>query len=163
MRWLLPLGALAALALLLWTFIPSATIPKPEAQVPAVVRAQSPDTHRALVPEAVKSLVPDTTKFSTELTDTFSKLTEAFTGVKDATSAEAALPKLQELEGKLDVAKTTMKELGDAARTTIKTLVTSAQAKLKVLVDKVLSSPGVGEKIKTVVDSIMAKLTDLAG
>ncbi len=101
------------------------------------------------MPEAVKSVVPDVTKFNTELTETFSKLTEALTGVKDADSAEAALPKLQELEGKLDVAKTTMKELGDAGQTTIKTLVTSAQAKLKVLVDKVLSIPGVGEKLKT--------------
>jgi len=163
MRWLLPLAGLAALALLLWTFIPSATIPAPAARVPTVVRAQSPDTHRALVPEAVKSLVPDATKFGTELTDTFSKLTEAITGVKDTASAEAALPKLQELEGKLDGAKTTMKELGDDGQTTIKTLVTSGKAKLKVLVDKVLSIPGVGEKLKTVVDSIMAKLTDLSG
>jgi len=32
-----------------------------------------------------------------------------------------------------------------------------------VLVDKVLAMPGVGEKLKTVADSIMAKLTDLAG
>ena len=103
------------------------------------------------------------TKFSTELTDTFSKLTEALTSVKDVASAEAALPKLQDLEGKLDVAKTTMKELGDAGQTTIKTLVKSAQVKLKELVDKVLAIPGVGEKIKTVVASIMAKLTDLAG
>ncbi len=103
------------------------------------------------------------TRFSTELTDTFSKLTEALTGVKDATSAEAALPKLRDVEGKLDVAKTTLKELGDAGQTTIKTLVKSAQAKLKELVDKVLAIPGVGEKIKTVVDSIMAKLTGLAG
>jgi len=162
-RWLLPILGLGALGLLLWWFTQSASTPAPEAQVPAVTPARSLVTRPAIVPEAVKSVVPDVTKFSTELTDTFSKLTEALTGVKDAASAEAALPKLQDLEGKLDVAKTTMKELGDAARTTIKTLVTSAQAKLKVLVDKVLSSPGVGEKIKTVVDSIMAKLTDLAG
>jgi hypothetical protein len=56
-----------------------------------------------------------------------------------------------------------MKELGAAGQTTIKTLVKSAQAKLKELVDKVLAIPGVGEKIKPVVDSIMAKLTDLGG
>ena len=107
--------------------------------------------------------LPDVTKFSTELTNTFSKLTEASTGVKDAASAEASLPKLQDLDGKLDVAKTTMKEIGDAGQTSIKTLVKSAQGKLKELLDKVLAIPGVGDKIKAIVDSIMAKLTDLAG
>jgi hypothetical protein len=163
MRWLLPLLGLVALGLLLWWFIPSTSTPSPEVQVPPVIQAKSPDTRRAAVPEAVKSLAPDVTKFSTELTDTFSKLTEAFTRVKDAASAEAALPTLQDLEGKLDVAKTTMKELGDAGQTTIKTLVKSAQTKLKELVDKVLAIPGVGEKIKKVADSIMAKLTDLGG
>jgi Bacterial protein of unknown function (DUF937) len=163
-RYALPLLALAALGLFLWWFVPSASTRAPEVQVPAVItRAQSPDTSGERLPEAVKSLVPDVTKFNTELTDTFSKLTEAFTSVKDAASAEVALPKLQELEGKLDVAKTTMKELGDAGRTTVKTLVKSTQAKLKELVDKVLAIPGVGEKIKPVVDSIMAKVTELAG
>ena len=36
-------------------------------------------------------------------------------------------------------------------------------AGFQVLVDKVLTIPGVGERIKPAVDSIMAKLTDLAG
>jgi Bacterial protein of unknown function (DUF937) len=162
-RWLLPLLGIAALGLLVWWFVPSSSSPPPEAQVPVVARAQSPDPSRRTVPEAVKIQAPDLTKFSTELTETFSKLTEAFTSVKDAASAEATLPKLQDLEGKLDVAKTTIKDLGDAGKTTIKTLVTSAQAKLRELVDKVLQIPGAGEKIKKVADSIMAKLTDLAG
>jgi hypothetical protein len=162
-RYALPLLGIAALGLLVWWFTRSAPTPAPDANVDPVVRAQSPESRRELIPDTVKSIVPDVTKFNTELTDTFSNLTEALTGVKDADSAKAALPKLQDIEGKLDVAKTTMKELGDAGQTTIKTLVKSAQAKLKELVDKVLAIPGVGEKIKPVVDSIMAKLTDLGG
>jgi hypothetical protein len=89
-------------------------------------------------------------------------VTEALNGVKDSASAEAAVPTLHDLEGKLDVAKTTMKGMADAGRNTIKTLVTLSQAKLRVLIDKLLSIPGVSEKLKAVVDSIMAKLTDLA-
>jgi uncharacterized protein DUF937 len=112
-RWLLPLLGLAALGLLLWWFIPSASTPAPQVQAPIVSRAQSPDTASVPVPDAIKAKIPDVTKFSTELTDTFSKLTEALTGVKDAASAEASLPKLQDLDGKLDVAKTTMKEIGE--------------------------------------------------
>jgi hypothetical protein len=52
--------------------------------------------------------------------------------------------------------------LGDAGKAAIKSLVQSSQAKLKDVVDKVLAIPGVGEKIKAVVDTIMAKLSDLA-
>ncbi len=161
-RWLLPTVAVAGLALLAWWLIPSSSTPAPEAVAPAVIRRSLPMSTCAPVAEAAKTVIPDVTKFSTELTDTFSKLTEALSGVKDAASAEAALPKLQDLEGKLASAKTTAKELGDAGRTAIKTLVIAAEAKLKVLVDKALAIPGVGEKMKTVVNSIMVKLGDLA-
>jgi hypothetical protein len=162
-RWLLPLAGLAALGLILWQFIPSTTTPAPEEQVRSVARAQSPEPARAPVLEGVKKLVPDVTTFSTELKDTFSKLTEALSSVKDVPSAEAALPKLQDLDSKLDVAKATMQKLADSAKITISTLVKSSNGKLRELVDTVLAIPGVGEKIKVVADSIMAKLTDLAG
>jgi hypothetical protein len=162
-RWLLPLAGLAALGLLLWWLIPSTTTQAPEEQVPSVTRAQSPEPARAPILQDVKKLVPDVTTFSTELKDTFSKLTEALTSVKDVPSAEAALPKLQDLDSKLDVAKATMQKLADSAKITISTLVKSTEGRLRELVDKVLAIPGVGEKIKVVADSIMAKLTDLSG
>ncbi len=162
-RWLLPVAGLAALGLLAWWFMSPTPAPAPDVQDRGVIRAQSPDTHRDLVPQGVKRVVPDVSKFSTELTETFSKLTEALASVKDAASAENALPKLQDLEGKLDVAKTTMKDLSDTGQTTVKKLVTSAEAELKKLVVKVLAIPGVGEKFKTIVDSIMSKLAGLAG
>jgi Bacterial protein of unknown function (DUF937) len=160
-RWLLPLAGIAALAALLWTFLPSTNNPVPDAQGKAV-RAQSPDLAAKPVVESIKAVVPDVSKLKTELTDTFSKLTEALTSVKDVPSAEAALPKLQDLEGKLDVAKTTIKDLGAAGKATIGELVKTTMGKLKVLVEKVLAIPGVGEKIKSVTESIMTKLTDLS-
>jgi hypothetical protein len=91
-----------------------------------------------------------------------SKFTAALSGVKDAASAEAALPKLEELNNKLDDAKATILKLGDAGKATVKALVQTSRDKLKELVNKVLAIPGAGEKIKTVVDSMMTKLSDLA-
>ena len=161
-KWLLPLLVLAGLGLLLWWFVPSASTPAPEGQVPTVTRVQPPDIRPAVAPETVKSPVPDVTKFSTELTDTFSKLTETLTGVKDVPSAEAALPKLQDVGPKLDAVKAKLDKLSDAAKATVTALVKTSQAKLQELVDKVLAIPGVGDKLKAVVDTIMAKLTDLA-
>ena len=78
-------------------------------------------------------------------------------------SAETALPKLEDLEGKLEVAKTTMKDLGTAAKATITTLVKASEGKVRELIEKVLAIPGVGEKIKAVADSTpRTKLTDLS-
>jgi Bacterial protein of unknown function (DUF937) len=163
MRWALPLAGIAALAALLWAFLPRTANPVPEVDNPAVVtRAQSPDTARTAVPESINAMVPDVSKLKTELTDTFSKLTETLTSVKDAQSAETALPTLQELDGKLDVVKTTMKDLGAAGKATISTVVKAAEGKLRDLIEKVLAIPGVGEKIKAVADSIKTKLTDLS-
>jgi hypothetical protein len=162
MRWLLPLAGIAAVAALLWAFLPSMTKPVPEVNAPAVTRAQSPDIASTPVAESVKALVPDVSKFKTELTDTFSKLTETLSSVKDAHSAETALPTLEDIEGKLEVAKTTMKDLGTAGKATIGTLVKASEGKLRELMEKVLAIPGVGEKIKVVANSIMTKLTDLS-
>jgi endonuclease III len=105
--------------------------------------------------------VPEAAQLSTQLTDTFKVLTETLTGIKDVPSAEAALPKLQDIGPKLEAAKAALQKLGEAGKATIKSLVQSSQAKLKDLVDKVLAIPGVGDKIKAVVDTIMAKLHEL--
>jgi hypothetical protein len=162
MRWLLPLAGIAAVAALLWMFLPSRSNPAPEVKNPIATRAQSPDNDNAQGGESIKLVVPDVSKLKTELTDTFSSLTEALTSIKDVKSAETALPKLQELEGKLEVAKTTMKDLGTAAKATITTLVKASEGKVRELIEKVLAIPGVGEKIKAVADSIKTKLTDLS-
>jgi hypothetical protein len=161
-RWLLPLAGVAVLGLVAWMFWQSSATPVPEEKAPTVTRAQSPDTPPASVPDRVKALAPDVNKLKTDITDTFTKATEALTGVKDAATAEAAMPKLQDLDGKLEDAKTAMKTLAEAGQTIIKTLAKSQLSKIKEIADKVLAFPGVGEKIKPVVDSIMAKLTDLS-
>jgi hypothetical protein len=155
MKWLLPLLALGALGLLVWSLLPSATT----TQAPA----PAPETVKVPLPEAPRVPVSDVSQLSTELTDTFKTLTETLTVVKDVPSAEAAVPKLQDFGPKLDAANAKLAKLTEAGKATIAALVKSSQAKLKELVDKVLALPGVGEKIKAVVDPIMAKINDLAG
>jgi Bacterial protein of unknown function (DUF937) len=163
-KWLLPLAGLAALALGLWMFMPSANVPPPAPEVVApVIRAQSPEPARDAVVETVKPLIPDVGQLKTDVTDTFTKLTEAFSSVKDAATAEAALPTLKTLSGKLETFKTTMKDLGDTGKTAINTLVKASQAKLKELIEKVLAIPGVGDKLQEISDSITKTLGQLSG
>jgi Bacterial protein of unknown function (DUF937) len=162
-RWLLPLAGIAALAALLWAFLPSTRTPVPDVQGQPVTRGQSPEVAGKPALDSINAVIPDVSKIKTELTDTFSKLTEALISVKDVPSAEAALPKLQDIEGKLDVAKTTIKDLGAAGKATIGELVKTTMGKLKELVEKVMAIPGVGDKLKSVTESIMNKITDLSG
>jgi hypothetical protein len=107
--------------------------------------------------------VPQASKVSSELASTFSSLSDTLTGIKDPTSAEAALPKLKDLNDKLDVSKDMMAGLSDAGKSTIRSLIQAALAKLKDVANKVVAIAGVGDKVKPVVDSILGKLTTLAG
>jgi hypothetical protein len=106
---------------------------------------------------------PQLPRLSGDLAGVVSSLTESLSGIKDAASAEAVLPKLTEVSGKLDDTKASMDKLSAEGKTTMNSMLKSALAKLKELVDKVLALPGVGEKLKPVLDGITSKLNDLAG
>jgi hypothetical protein len=106
---------------------------------------------------------PQFPQLSGDLAGMVSSLTETLTGIKDSASAEAALPKLQDIDSKLDAAKSTMERMSDTAQATIGSLVKAALANLRGVVDRVIAIPGVGDKVKPVVEAIMGKLTNLAG
>jgi len=106
--------------------------------------------------------VPQTSNVSSELAGTFSSMTETLGGIKDAASAEAALPKLREINDKLGVSKQMMAGLSDSGKSTLNSLLQTALGKLKELADKVLAMAGAGDKVKPVLNSIMSKLTALA-
>ena len=134
--WLLPLlGVLAVGALLLWYFFgrPSATVETGVAKV------------------------------TTDLTSSVKTLTESLTSIKDAASAEAALPKLKELEGKLDGMKSMVANLPDADKGKVTELIKASFGKLEDQFAKLLWIPGVGDKIQPTVDGIMNKLAALGG
>jgi hypothetical protein len=103
----------------------------------------------------------DVTKVGSSLSTALTSLTETLSGIKDSASAEAALPRLREIDGQLDAAKTSIEALPEAGRTTIGALVQDALAKLKDLAGNVLAIGGVGDLIKPVVDAIMTKLAAL--
>jgi hypothetical protein len=106
--------------------------------------------------------VPQTANVSSALASTFSSMTETLGGIKDTASAEAALPKLREINDKLDASKNMMAGLSAGGRSTITTLLQTAISKLRELADKVLAIAGAGDKVKPVLDSILGKLNALA-
>ena len=106
---------------------------------------------------------PQLPKLSGELAGAFSSLTQSLSGIKDAASAEAAMPKLAEISGQLDGAKAAMDKLPDSGKDTLMSMLKPALAKLKELADKVMALAGVGDKIKPMLDGITSKLSALAG
>jgi hypothetical protein len=142
MNWLLPIGGLAILGLVLW----------------ALFRPNTPPT--LALPGGG---VPDVAQVSTDLSSDFNAFGQSLAGIKDAASAAAALPKLEELKGKLADMKRLADKLPEAGKTKIHDLVKANLGKLDDQFAKLLWVPGVGDKIKPVVDDVMEKYAALGG
>lgn len=105
--------------------------------------------------------MPDVAKTLTDgLSGMFGDTTKMFEGITDVKSAEAALPKITEMNGKLDTWMPMFKNLaaGDAKTGVVK-LVSGFVEKSKPMIDKVLAIPGVKDKIGPAVTSMLDKLT----
>lgn len=142
LSWILPV-LLLALGAVLWFYFK----PDPNTNQPASTNVQN---------IVKKSFAEDITSFFKSTTDTLS-------GIKDAATADAALPKLKELDTSADGLKKAFGLVPDAGKAAVKTALTEGITKLKELIAKITAIPGVGDKIKPVVDSLMAKLNGITG
>jgi hypothetical protein len=99
---------------------------------------------------------------SNDLARSFTTLTDALGTIKDVPTAEAALPRLTELSGNLEAARSAFDKLSDTNRNTIASMVKSSLERLKTEVDRVQAQAGVGAKLQPVMDAIMKKLNAFA-
>jgi hypothetical protein len=159
-KWLIPLAALGLIGLLLWSLFGGKTTEEPVAPAGGPVAAPVPPPY---TPDTVKVEVPDIDVVSKDMTNFFTSTTEALSGIKDEATAESALPKLRDLKGNLDGIKALWDKLASDGKATITRLVTSKLDALKELVAKVEAIPGVGPKIKPVLDPIVDGLAAFSG
>jgi predicted lipid-binding transport protein (Tim44 family) len=166
-KWLAPaLIALGVLAVLWFTFwrkgetTTASKTPNATNQSPVVSDRSYLDAKAA---EAAKSRLEDATRLGKDLTDVYGSVSESLSGIKDAASAEAALPALQELNGRLDTMNTMRQKLPESARSSIESITTDKLDGLKAIIQKVLDIPGVREKLKPILDEILTKLGALGG
>jgi hypothetical protein len=160
-KWLLPLVVVAALAAGAWWFFGQGE-PAPAPSDVAVPVATTPATAPAPVEKKIELPALDIAAISKALTETYGSATQYLTDIKDVPTADAAVPKLQGLNATLDTLKTGWEKIPDSAKAGLKSIATENLGKLKDLVAKVLAIPGVGEKLKPVLDALVAKLTGLA-
>jgi Bacterial protein of unknown function (DUF937) len=150
--WLLPLVGLGLLGALAWYFMsgPNPGEDKQAGPGPApVVRKEVPKVEVSL---------PDPTKVSADLGGIYTSLTKLLGDVKDAPTADAALPKISELAPKLDGLKALWDKLPDAGKATIAKVTADHLTQLKELMNKVLAIAGVSDKFKTTVNGLITTL-----
>jgi Bacterial protein of unknown function (DUF937) len=96
-----------------------------------------------------------------QVTDSVATLRNTLGDVTDATTAQAALPKLQGVIDKIDQADGLVAKLTPEQRKVLAGLVNPVMPALNQLFDKVLAVPGVAELLKPTIDALKAKLTML--
>jgi hypothetical protein len=167
--WLLPLVGLGLLGALAWWFFGNQPAEVKPVDVPPVVVKPAPapapvvvkDIEPVVVPAPVVPEVdlPDPTKISTDLEAIYTSLTDLLSGIKDAPTADAAIPKLTDLTPKIDGLQSLWDKLPDLGKAAVAKVTTDHLAKLKELVAKVLSLAGAsGDKLKPVVNTLIDKL-----
>jgi hypothetical protein len=85
-------------------------------------------------------------------------LTSTFSGITDAASAQAALPKLTEARDALNGFEGTVTALPAEGKSALKTLVAGALPTIQASADKLLADSAIAGVVKPVVDDILAKL-----
>lgn len=93
-----------------------------------------------------------------ELTSVVDRATQSLRGVTDATSAEAALPTLSELNDDLDNMTPMVDRLPEPARNAFADFARTSHGRLSGEIDRIESIPGVPENVKQVVREIGSKV-----
>jgi hypothetical protein len=140
--WLIPIAAV--LALLIYLFA------RPAEQVvqQGVTTAQS--------------LMVSGLDIGKQVTDSISSLRTTLGGITDVASAQAALPKLQEVTAQIDKVAGMTGQLSPEQRKLLAGLVNPFMPTLNQLFDKVVAIPGVAEMLKPTIDVLKDRLAALA-
>jgi Bacterial protein of unknown function (DUF937) len=88
-------------------------------------------------------------------------LRSSLEGIRDESSAQAALPELTKADSQFDQLRGLLGQLSPETRKTLANLIAAVRPSLDQLIGKALAIPGVGAVIKPVVDTIRSKLDAL--
>jgi Bacterial protein of unknown function (DUF937) len=139
--WLIP--ALAIAGLLLYYFA------KPAEQV---VQQTIP---------AVQSVMVGGLDIGKQVSDSVAGLRNTLTGITDVASAQAALPKLQDLSVQIDKVGRVIGQLSPEQQKVVAGMVNPVMPTLNQLFDKLLAIPGVAEILRPTIDSLKGRLAIL--
>jgi Bacterial protein of unknown function (DUF937) len=160
--WALPLAILAIGAFLLWSFLSAHPAAEQAAVKPTVQPPERTTVMKPVVPDT-QAATNDVSQLTTQVGDIFKSATDTFSGIKDAASAEAALPQLQELKAKLATARESVGRLPEMSRTTIRQFVEQRFAAMKDRIDAIGLIPGISAEVKALMNEIVNEIKELSG
>jgi hypothetical protein len=105
--------------------------------------------------------VPGFSDLQKGFTGMFDSVGPKLQGIKDAASAEAALPDLESAITGLDGMVKTLGGMPEVAKSAVSTMVKGQLDKLAPVIDGILGMPGMGEKVVAVLNSLKDKLSGL--
>ena len=147
MKWLVPL----LLVVLAFFLLPKMCRTAPETA--QVVKEKAA--------EAVPAGAAESTKLISDATVLIKDATDDIASIKDEASATVALPKLQDITAKLGGLQSQLAQLPQPLQKTVSDALRPLIAKLREAVQPVLALPVVGDKVKPVLDELLAQLTKL--
>ncbi len=132
--------------------------PQQTTTIPAVV---TPSTTLATSPAPLPVGLANTDigkQFASVLDD----MKTSVSGVRDAATAQSALPRVQDAAGRLDKVSALAAQLPVEQRRLLATYVGAQQGWIKTLIGNVVALPSVGTILKPVLDQVQARLDGLA-
>jgi hypothetical protein len=112
--------------------------------------------------EAIKDALSGTNALSTSLSGTMDGIFSKLESIKDAASADVALPALQESVGTIETFAKGLGALPADGKAVLVNLVKTQIEKLNPMLEKILAIPGIGEAVKQVLEQLKSKLEELA-
>jgi colicin import membrane protein len=122
----------------------------------------APGAEETLTEAQTAALTVGDVNVGEELTDVMQNTEEALQGITDAASAQAAVPKLNDINTRLEELSGTVGQLPDDAKKVLADVLGKRVTELKSLADKLAGQEGVGNVVKPALDPIIAKLEDWA-
>jgi hypothetical protein len=95
-----------------------------------------------------------------QLTDVMQNTEETLQGITDAQSAEAAVPKLNDINARLEELSGPVGQLPEDAKKVLADVLGKRVTELKTMADKLTAQEGVGDVVRPALEPIMAKLED---
>lgn len=130
-----------------------------DAQPPAAPANRTLES--APVSLSTANLTVDGVNLANKVATSVTGLKTALSNIKDAASAEAAMPKIRDAVAQLDDINTMSAKLPPASRSALAKLIAAAMPTVNQLCEQVLATPGVGGIAKPAIDELRGKLDTL--
>jgi hypothetical protein len=162
--WILPLAVLLVGGFLLWKFL----VPRPAGEIAADKTERTTTTAmKPVVPETRPATpdmaaMPDLAQMPENMKSFLTNFGDQLGTIKDAASAEAAAPKLEEMKAKLDGFRTAWARLPEASQPALRQMISAQMTPLREKSQQTLAVPGISDRIKALINDILQRLTELA-